>query len=207
MNELIEKAKNGDQEAMETVIKENDGLIRHMMKAHGIPTTDEDFHSIGMFSLFKAIRTFNPEKGYAFSSYAGMVIGNDIKMEFRRQNSSKGLAMKDYVSFETEIGENITVQDVLRDDYALRELLMAGEEKVEDHLDTLTELELEIYHCRFIEDMSQKDIIKHLGVNWSQSYMARKISNIKAKIALELGIEYDGFSNIKNLKKKKKKEK
>ena len=46
MIDLIIKAQSGDKDAAETLIKENDSLIRFLMKKHGISVFNEDIETI-----------------------------------------------------------------------------------------------------------------------------------------------------------------
>lgn len=71
----------------------------------------DDLFQIGCIGLIKAARTFDPDKGYAFSSYATRVIRNEILMSLRRKRP-------DTISLCEPIGEDdtITLQDTIAGD-------------------------------------------------------------------------------------------
>ena len=65
------KHEEGDKEAREELIVRNLRLVVYIAKKFentGIPV--EDLISIGTLGLIKAIRSFDTERGFAFSTYA-----------------------------------------------------------------------------------------------------------------------------------------
>lgn len=70
--------------AMETLVLENSGLVRKI--AHrfvGRGTDEEDLVQIGMIGMIKAIRSFDLERGTAFSTYAVPLIVGEIRRHLR----------------------------------------------------------------------------------------------------------------------------
>lgn len=87
-NDLLKLAKSSDdnisREAMEKLINNNSGLVKSIASHYvnrGIEY--EDLIQIGMLGLMKAIDGFDPEKGFAFSTYATPVITGEIKRQIR----------------------------------------------------------------------------------------------------------------------------
>ena len=191
MIDLIIKAQSGDKEAAETLIKENDGLIRNMMKKYHVRIDNEDFHSLGMYALYKSILTYDIESNYEFSTYASTFIGTEIYNELRKRGSLKNRMLSDAITLETPIGDSLTLGDTIRDCKAYREILEVEAPRVMESLYVLDELEQKIFMLRFIENMTIPEIIEALGIKWSSTYGSRKIAIIKAKLALALGIEYE----------------
>lgn len=69
--EAIKKAKKGDQEARDLIIKTNIRLVASIAcKYKGRGVEYEDMVQDGVIGLIKAIEMFEPDKGYAFSTYA-----------------------------------------------------------------------------------------------------------------------------------------
>lgn len=67
----IEAAQNGDKEAREALIKENIGLVRHIVKRFlGRGYDPEDLFQIGCIGLMKAIDKFDTSYEVCFSTYA-----------------------------------------------------------------------------------------------------------------------------------------
>lgn len=204
MIDLIIKAQSGDMDAAETLIKENDGLIRHIMKKYNISTFNDDYHSLGMFAFYKAIKSYDVDRGIEFNSYVGVFIQNEILMEMRRGRAKRNVIFETAITIEHQIADKLVLGDTIQDIRAYQELLDVEAPRIMESLYVLDELEQKIFMLRFIEDMSIPEIIESLGLTWSQSYGSRKIAIIKAKLAVVLGIEYETKTklHIKRFEKK-----
>ena len=81
---LIERSQAGDKEARETLIEENLGLVRHIVKRFGGRGYDmEDLFQIGCIGLIKAIDKFDLHYEVRFSTYAVPMIQGEIKRFLR----------------------------------------------------------------------------------------------------------------------------
>lgn len=84
MNELIERAQNGDEEAMTKIINENVGLVWNVVKRFYNRGYDkEDLFQIGCLGFIKAIKRFNLEFENKLSTYAVTMIIGEIKRFLR----------------------------------------------------------------------------------------------------------------------------
>ena len=82
--ELIFKAQNGDSQATETLIIENTALVKSIaLKFRDRGTEFEDLMQIGSIGMLKAIRSFDMERGTAFSTYAVPLIVGEIRRHLR----------------------------------------------------------------------------------------------------------------------------
>ena len=82
--ELVEQAQAGDESAMEQLIQQNSGLVRSIaMRFRDRGTEFEDLMQIGMIGMIKAIRSFDLERGTAFSTYAVPLIIGEIRRHLR----------------------------------------------------------------------------------------------------------------------------
>ena len=80
----LERLKNGDMEARNTLVEHNLRLVAHIIKKYYINLNDQDdLISIGTIGLIKAINTFDMDKGAKLSCYASRCIENEILMFFR----------------------------------------------------------------------------------------------------------------------------
>jgi RNA polymerase sporulation-specific sigma factor len=82
--ELIKKARKGDAESKEALIKENMGLIWSVVKRfsnRGYET--DDLFQIGAIGLLKCINKFDESFGVKFSTYAIPMIVGEIKRFIR----------------------------------------------------------------------------------------------------------------------------
>lgn len=70
--------------ALDALVRENSGLVRtvaHRFAGRG--TEEEDLVQIGMIGMIKAIRSFDLERGTAFSTYAVPLIIGEIRRHLR----------------------------------------------------------------------------------------------------------------------------
>lgn len=84
---LIRIAQAGDKEAMETLVTENDALIRFVVKKFsGRGKEYEDLYQLGRIGLVKAIQKFDAHFDVRFSTYAVPVIMGEIRRFLRDDN-------------------------------------------------------------------------------------------------------------------------
>lgn len=82
--ELISLAQSGDERATETLIVENVALVKSIaLKFRDRGTEFEDLMQIGTIGMIKAIRSFDIERGTAFSTYAVPLIVGEIRRHLR----------------------------------------------------------------------------------------------------------------------------
>ena len=81
---LIEQAHQGDKKARETAIRENMGLVMHVVKRYeGRGTEKEDLIQIGCIGLLKAVDYFDLSLDVKFSTYAVPMIIGEIRRYLR----------------------------------------------------------------------------------------------------------------------------
>ncbi len=82
--ELIRRSQAGDRSATEALVRNNAGLVAGIaVRFAGRGTDTEDLIGIGNLGLIKAIRTFDCERGCAFSTYAVPLIFGEIRRFLR----------------------------------------------------------------------------------------------------------------------------
>ena len=82
--ELVILAREGDEDAETRLVTLNSGLIRSIaIRFRGRGIELEDLIQIGTLGLIKASRSFDPERGFAFSTYAVPLIMGEIKRSLR----------------------------------------------------------------------------------------------------------------------------
>lgn len=82
--ELILKAQSGDDAASEDLILENAALVKSIaLKFRDRGTEFEDLIQIGTIGMLKAIKSFDMERGTAFSTYAVPLIVGEIRRHLR----------------------------------------------------------------------------------------------------------------------------
>lgn len=82
--ELILRAQEGDEAAMEQVVMLNMGLVRSLATRFRDRGTEmEDLIQIGTIGMIKAIRSFDLSRGTTFSTYAVPLIVGEIRRHLR----------------------------------------------------------------------------------------------------------------------------
>lgn len=82
--ELLRLAKTGDAEAEEKLLLENAGLLHSIVRRFlGRGTEEEDLLQIASIGMLRAIRSFDPTLGNAFSTYAVPLILGELRRHFR----------------------------------------------------------------------------------------------------------------------------
>lgn len=181
--ELIKKAKSGDEESYINLLQYNERLCYHI--AHKFSNTKidiEDLASIAKIGLIKAYNTFDLDKGIKFATYCATIMHNEILMYLRKDKKHNSLVYLDSVLFDDGEGSETTLLDTIESP--------EEEFKFEDyeHLNNVIEVfklkskkyENEILDMYFYKKMNQKEIGKQL--NLSQSYISRRITAINIKL-------------------------
>ena len=80
----LERYKEGDTAARNTLIEHNLRLVAHIAKKYQAPEYDtEDLISIGIIGLIKAVMTFDSDKNSRLATYAARCIENELLMMLR----------------------------------------------------------------------------------------------------------------------------
>ena len=88
--EYLRKAKAGDKQAAETLIKENSGLIWSVARRFfGRGTEADDLYQLGCVGFLKALDGFDESFGTQFSTYAVPKISGEIRRFLRDDGSVK----------------------------------------------------------------------------------------------------------------------
>ena len=82
--ELLTRAREGDQEAVERAIEENAGLIWSIVRRYyGRGAEPDDLYQLGCLGFLKALRGFEQGYGTQFSTYAVPKIAGEIRRFLR----------------------------------------------------------------------------------------------------------------------------
>ena len=81
---LLDRFRAGDPTAEEAFVQENTGLVRSVvLRFLGRGTEYDDLMQIGTIGMIKAIRSFSPDHGTLFSTYAVPLIVGEIRRHLR----------------------------------------------------------------------------------------------------------------------------
>ena len=88
--ELLRAAKEGDREACEKAVLENNGLIWSVVRRYcGRGIDPEDLYQLGCLGFLKAVQGFDFDYGTCFSTYAVPKIAGEIRRFLRDDGSIK----------------------------------------------------------------------------------------------------------------------
>lgn len=115
--ECLERFKQGDMDARNTLIEHNLRLVAHIAKKYtGSGQEHEELLSIGTIGLIKGISSFNPEKGTRLATYAARCVDNEILMLLRAKKKEQGdVSLNESIGTDKE-GNQIMLMDVMSDD-------------------------------------------------------------------------------------------
>ena len=190
--DLLNKSKEGDIEARNTLIIHNLRLVVFIAKKfESTKINIEDLISIGSMGLIKGVQTFKPDKNIKLATYASRCIENEILMHLRKTyRQRQELSLDEVLSIDSE-GNEMVLSDILpsNDDLALNKIEKKEEtENLYKALNKLRKREREIIILRFglydKEALTQKEVADLLGI--SQSYISRLEKRIFDKMRQEI---------------------
>lgn len=186
--ELLEKVKEGNLDARNTLIEHNLRLVVYVAKRFETNSFNlEDLISIGTMGLIKAISTFKFDKNIKLATYASRCIENEILMFLRKKSRMRIEVSLDEPLSSDDEGNELLLSDILSNDvYEVSENLLEQErqDKLQVALISLKQREREILEMRFglsgKEELTQKEVADLLGI--SQSYISRLEKKILKKL-------------------------
>lgn len=109
LEQLINKAKNGDVIAMDVLLKKYAFLVRK--RANGlflIGADKDDLIQEGMIGLFKAVISYNEEKDASFDTFASLCINRQMISAIRGANRYKHKLLNEYISIYSDENQQET---------------------------------------------------------------------------------------------------
>lgn len=178
-NVLVEKIKQGDENARNELIEHNLRLVAHVVKKFNNCGEADDLIGVGTIGLIKAIKSYNPDKNVTLSTYASRCIENEILMLLRSSKKHlKTQSLEEVVASDKD-GNELTFGDTLEDgdegvdEIISRKYLMKDIKKI--IAEKLTEREQIIINLRYgltgEPPMPQREVAKRLNI--SRSYISR----------------------------------
>lgn len=90
MENLYNKARAGDKKALNELIVRHGGLVKSIaLRFTGRGTELEDLIQIGYEGLVKAVKRFDPDRGFCFSTYAVHLVMGEIRRFLRDDGAIK----------------------------------------------------------------------------------------------------------------------
>jgi RNA polymerase sporulation-specific sigma factor len=106
--QLVVRARNGDQVALDALIRRYTGFVRLKASSYFLAGGDsEDLIQEGLIGLYKAVRDFRADKETSFRSFAELCITRQIITAIKTATRFKHAPLNTYVSFsQTPAGQD-----------------------------------------------------------------------------------------------------
>ena len=131
---LVDLSRLGDNEAEEHLIRRYKEVVRAKTRIYFIVGADEeDVAQEGMIGIFKAIKSYDPEKKASFRTFAELCINRQIMSAIKTANRQKHTPLNQSVSLSKPIGdmEDSTLAETLQvPSQADPEALLVGKETI-----------------------------------------------------------------------------
>jgi RNA polymerase sigma-H factor len=98
--QLVLRARNGDQAALDSLIRRYTGFVRLKASSYFLAGGDsEDLIQEGLIGLYKAVRDFRTDKETSFRSFAELCVTRQIITAIKTATRFKHQPLNQYVSF------------------------------------------------------------------------------------------------------------
>lgn len=138
--ELLLKIKNGDEKALEELINNYKEIVNMKIGKYFIVGAEkEDIFQEGMIGLYKAIKSYDPDKQNSFKTFANLCIERQLITAIKTSNRQKHLPLNSYLSLNNNAYDdenNVSLIDIF------------NSKTIEDPLDTITKKE----YYKLVED-------------------------------------------------------
>ena len=173
-------------EIQKKLAEENIRLAYYIANKSSVPLDAEEKISLALLGLTKAAASYDPDKGIKFTTFATVVMTNELLMGLRREKRHFAIASLDQPLSDEHRGG--VLGDLVPDkEQPIREteMILDFREALERMDRTLTGKERELFN-ELIRNpgKAQRDYAEMLGC--SQSYVSRCLRGIKKKIMKEL---------------------
>ena len=162
-------------EEQQQLVLDNYNLIYSCLRR--LNTVGEDYQSVAALALCKAAGTFDPTKGFTFSTYACSVINNDLKAEFRHNDK---IAKLPAISLSTEVILSDETIGTIEDTIGIVDSKLESSELAMDITSRIKRLniqELEVLYY-YILGYTQSDMVSLMNVTRQRiSIIAMRLKN------------------------------
>lgn len=168
--------------AKEQLILSNINIVRHVLKSLHIDMSDEDLLADGIEQLIIAADTFDPSKGFQFSTYAARVIKNEFLTSFRKKEIVPVISLDSTI--DSGDSENDCFANAIPGNENVERDVIAGDIKKRMRK-VLKNREYQILTMYFYEGLNQPEIAKILRT--SRSNVSKIFNGALRKLRKEFG--------------------
>ena len=147
--QIIEKIKQGDEEALVYILNKYKELVNMKVSKYFIVGAEkDDTVQEGMIGLFKAIKSFDPDKQNSFKSFANICIERQLITAIKSSNRQKHMPLNSSLSLNTAAYDN--------EEDSVELIETFNNKTVEDPLETIMKQE----YLNEVEDAVNKNLSK-----------------------------------------------
>ena len=133
--EIIESIKQGDEQALTYLLDKYRDLVKAKVSKFFIAGGEkDDVLQEGMIGLFKAIKSFNPDKQSSFKTFANICVERQLITAIKSSTRQKHIPLNSYLSLNASAYDN-------NDEQSVELMDIFNSRSIEDPLDTITKQE------------------------------------------------------------------
>jgi len=175
IDKILKEAQKGDSNAIDQILKEYKYLaVTIARKYYLLGGEKDDLIQEGMIGLFKAINTYDSNKGVAFKAYASKIVERNMISAIKQGASNKHQVLNDSVSLESS--EEISLGSFPEKDVITEESYKELNEIIENKLSKFEAQVVKYY----LKGYNYIDIAKIL--NKEPKSIDNALSRIKTKL-------------------------
>ena len=160
--DLINVIKSGDKNALDYLIEKYKDLVNMKVgKYFMVGSEKEDIMQEGLIGLYKAVKSYSPDKQNSFKTFANMCIERQLITAIKSSNRQKHMPLNTYLSLNTKAYEDDEESNILD---------VFDSHQVEDPLETITKQE-------YYESLSdfEKQVLSRYMKGESYNQIAEKL--------------------------------
>lgn len=183
---LVRLYANGNDSAFTVLTDRYIGLIRSITSKYRVSGLEsDDLTQEGLLGFLCAVKTFRPEGGASFRTYASLCINRRIISLLKRSATAKSKALSDYVSIDDEAYEAVSVGVDPQDEYIGKESLELIRSAITRLLSEKEQKVLGLYLAgESYADISEKLDMNRKSVDNAMQRIRRKLRDHISSISL-----------------------
>lgn len=188
-NELLYLIQEKNEEAGDLLFERYKHIIdisvnKYLRSAYALNVDIEELKQEAMLGYVDAIHSYNDNMNMKLSSFISLCVERRLQNIIRKNNTGKIKMLKEAYSLDNEIGEDLTLADVVGDNRNNPEVIKEEKEsvkKLREKIDfALSNSEKEVLEL-MLNDYSSEEIASILGVDIKRVYNATARIRMKLK--------------------------
>lgn len=187
-NELLYLVSEKNEDAINLLYEKYKYIVditvnKYIRSAYALNVDMDELYQEAYVGYADAIKSYNDDKKMQLRSFISLCVERRLQNFIRRNNTSKIKVLKEAYSFDNEIGNDLTLADIVGDNRNNPEVIKEEREslkKLRESIDAvLNSSEKEVFKL-LLNDFSYEDIAAILGINLKKVYNI--VYRIRAKI-------------------------